>query len=862
MLLLTWHGTLVCLRPEGGGLVQCALPLPQDAPPPIEVDTDAMFAEGPPRPHPQLGLVVMRPVPGDRGLSLARYGRYLCAERGDPSMEFNRSAVAPWERFMPIDASDAALLGHILGGRWIVRSTRAVLARDDVALAEDFRLHIGGTVLDLERSLAGQVLGPEQAGRTAPEILRLPGSGEAVELVLAGPRSSVLLHTETWPVRARRTAEIVVLAGHRQMLRHEPEQEVFETDTRFLLDRGLSGVEDLFEEMRERAGARRSPGQGAPERAPVIARQRVVSLGTSCITACLLRDLDLLGTPMPFDWLTTTPAMIRHCIETDFDVLLDRSQYRSLTGLGRPGEPERGCDHAFYAREYGVHRVFNHNDPTDEADYRYTVACVDRWRDLMASDAPKLLVQIREHSQATRDDFEALATLLDKRARGAALLQIAVQQPDRRLAMPLFGIPRRQGAHLLCRLQPTSQLGGEAFHAEIDNAHVADFIAAHAGRASASQIVLDGDRAALQAGMRRFSQDRPSMGPVPEKNEERDQGTRAHLAECAQLALNRFLEKVSIPRRYRFVDADGTPRMPRLPNQACEVSQLGHHTTFRLNFARNDPWTFLNRGLPLIYLLDGINGSAPPPQATFLAEFGDEAYRPRSVGFSSAQPDTCLIPDSDFVGTGGYDDLRVRVQAYTTPWADRAATVFWRGATTGRRRHTPPPVDATDDFTWLPRLDVCRRAAASPLAAHLDFGISKICQIGEPHLIARIEKSGLCRSPVSRDAFLGHKAILVIDGNTNAWSALFCALLTGACVMIVQSPGGYRQWYYDALQPGVHYLPVASDLHDLDDQVAWLLAHDAAAREIGQAGQALAFAMTFERVMEDAVLRLRRWLAV
>ena len=104
------------------------------------------------------------------------------------------------------------------------------------------------------------------------------------------------------------------------------------------------------------------------------------------------------------------------------------------------------------------------------------------------------------------------------------------------------------------------------------------------------------------------------------------------------------------------------------------------------------------------------------------------------------------------------------------------------------------------------------------------------------------------------------RAIFVIDGNSNAWSALFCGLLSGSCVLRVESEGGFRQWYYDALKPFVHYVPVRADLSDMDERVAWVLAHDDEARAIGAAGRALAEAMSFEREVGEAAERLREWI--
>jgi hypothetical protein len=88
---------------------------------------------------------------------------------------------------------------------------------------------------------------------------------------------------------------------------------------------------------------------------------------------------------------------------------------------------------------------------------------------------------------------------------------------------------------------------------------------------------------------------------------------------------------------------------------------------------------------------------------------------------------------------------------------------------------------------------------------------------------------------------------------------MFFALLSGSCVLKVESPHRYRQWYYGDLRPWKHFIPVSEDLGDLDDIVAWMLAHDDDARAIGAAGRAVAEAMSFQSATEDAARRLREW---
>ncbi|KAK3250326.1 hypothetical protein CYMTET_40287 [Cymbomonas tetramitiformis] len=57
------------------------------------------------------------------------------------------------------------------------------------------------------------------------------------------------------------------------------------------------------------------------------------------------------------------------------------------------------------------------------------------------------------------------------------------------------------------------------------------------------------------------------------------------------------------------------------------------------------------------------------------------------------------------------------------------------------------------------------------------------------------------------------KALVDIDGVSNSWSGFYLALMSNAVVIKVES--AMQQWYYGALKPWKHYIPVAANLTDL-----------------------------------------------
>jgi hypothetical protein len=86
-------------------------------------------------------------------------------------------------------------------------------------------------------------------------------------------------------------------------------------------------------------------------------------------------------------------------------------------------------------------------------------------------------------------------------------------------------------------------------------------------------------------------------------------------------------------------------------------------------------------------------------------------------------------------------------------------------------------------------------------------------------------------------------------------------LLTGACVIKIDSEYGFDQWYYPRIRPWVHYVPVRADFSDLEEQVRRVLTDDDLARTIGEAGRDFACSMDFFAELRSSVDRLIPWAA-
>ncbi|CAE7746818.1 MMK1 [Symbiodinium sp. CCMP2456] len=63
---------------------------------------------------------------------------------------------------------------------------------------------------------------------------------------------------------------------------------------------------------------------------------RVISLGSNCLTAMWLQHNGWRKSAMPFDWVFSSPAMVRDCLHDDFRSFLDPREYRPLGKRGAP----------------------------------------------------------------------------------------------------------------------------------------------------------------------------------------------------------------------------------------------------------------------------------------------------------------------------------------------------------------------------------------------------------------------------------------------------------------------------------------------------------------------------------------------
>ncbi|MFM7108993.1 MAG: glycosyl transferase family 90 [Planctomycetaceae bacterium] len=246
------------------------------------------------------------------------------------------------------------------------------------------------------------------------------------------------------------------------------------------------------------------------------------------------------------------------------------------------------------------------------------------------------------------------------------------------------------------------------------------------------------------------------------------------------------------------------------------------------------------------------------PDGDWRADVGDSVPGEGPVlGFCTCWRDTILVPDRGFVTKRGYERER-RAGRAAAPFADRDPAIVWRGSPTGIGEFVTDPLEPAAPGLKQ-RVALCLRLRDRPRSGPdaVDVRIAR-GRLVDAGLEARYAAAGILGEFVPQRSWCCRRFAIDVDGNSNAFSNLFIRLLYGCCVIRVDSPRGYRQWYHDRLVPGRHYVPVAADLSDLDAVIDWCRDHPADCAAIAREGQRVALEMTYSGEMQRTIEMIAR----
>lgn len=170
-----------------------------------------------------------------------------------------------------------------------------------------------------------------------------------------------------------------------------------------------------------------------------------------------------------------------------------------------------------------------------------------------------------------------------------------------------------------------------------------------------------------------------------------------------------------------------------------------------------------------------------------------------------------LIPDQLSLSESWYDiSAEILSINDTVPWSEKKGKAIWRGGVTD---------SGVAPLLPSPRLNLCRLSKSHPEWIDALF---YSCE----YPVARklIEQEGLLSSFVSKLDHLHYKYLPALDGRMCTYPGYQWRLLSDTLTLKQESD--QIQWFYSALQPYRHYLPIASDMSDVVEKVKWAEAHE------------------------------------
>ena len=213
--------------------------------------------------------------------------------------------------------------------------------------------------------------------------------------------------------------------------------------------------------------------------------------------------------------------------------------------------------------------------------------------------------------------------------------------------------------------------------------------------------------------------------------------------------------------------------------------------------------------------------------------------------FSSMSDRHVLLPDAHFFAERGYAETDAFALDNNVPWDDRSDEIVWRGSVNGTGHWSVDPEKVALPG-MMQRLHMAHQCKA--LGIDFRFVVKPVA-----HDYPVLKNGGFLGDFIPTHDWAGKKYAIDIDGFTNAWCNFMQRMKLGCCVLKVDSPFGYRQWYYDRIKPWEHFVPIKADLSDLQQQVDWVYTHADKAREIAANAQDFARSMIFENECDYAI---------
>ncbi len=185
-----------------------------------------------------------------------------------------------------------------------------------------------------------------------------------------------------------------------------------------------------------------------------------------------------------------------------------------------------------------------------------------------------------------------------------------------------------------------------------------------------------------------------------------------------------------------------------------------------------------------------------------------------------------MLPDHCALGREYQILSGIDLEKREIPWEGRFPKLVWRGSA------SQGIVLNSENFRTISRVTLCELSKAFPNL--IDAGFTIYSQGADT--VPQMEEYR--KERLSYQELVKSKYQCWVDGNSASYSDSGWRFFSNSVVVKPESEN--IQWYYQALEPGKHYISVKANLEDLVEKVEYLQSHDAYAQEIAKNGREFA----------------------
>jgi hypothetical protein len=187
--------------------------------------------------------------------------------------------------------------------------------------------------------------------------------------------------------------------------------------------------------------------------------------------------------------------------------------------------------------------------------------------------------------------------------------------------------------------------------------------------------------------------------------------------------------------------------------------------------------------------------------------------------------------------------LNIDITNYTMSWRKKIPMLIWRGSTMQNALDSSTCYLTQENLQLFNRVRLCELSRDFPHLINAKF--TSLVNGGEflPYI------QSLEGRRMSYLKQIRHKYQMLIDGNASSYNASGWRFFADS--LVFKPDSNMVQWYFSALKPFEHYLPVKTNLEDLVEKVQWARKHDAEAERVAHNG--CEFARNFLKAINGEV---------